>query len=118
MSGYTDTIFSQGMAAFFAQSKSAVLDNKMRYELVSKSRVLYTKVPLAQAIIKTFTRGVIGSGLHLDPADDVFSLLSSTYSLDASSSQQQCGGEQNRGQCFHWKIPPIFRIMKLYRIIR
>ena len=83
MSGYTDTIFSQGMAAFFAQSKSAVLDNKMRYELVSKSRVLYTKVPLAQAIIKTFTRGVIGSGLHLDPTDDVFSLLSSTYSLDA-----------------------------------
>jgi hypothetical protein len=87
MSGYTDTIFSQGMAAFFHESKSAVLDNKMRYELVSKSRVLYTKVPLAQAIIKTFTRGVIGSGLHLDPADDVFSLLSSTYSLDASRQQ-------------------------------
>ena len=84
---YTDTIFSQGMAAFFSQSKSAVLDNKMRYELVSKSRVLYTKVPLAQAIIKTFTRGVIGSGLHLDPVDDVFSLLSSTYSLDASRQQ-------------------------------
>ena len=87
MSGYTDTIFSQGMAAFFHESKSAVLDNKMRYELVSKSRVLYTKVPLAQAIIKTFTRGVIGSGLHLDPVDEVFSLLSSTYSLDASRQQ-------------------------------
>lgn len=87
MSGYTDTIFSQGMAAFFHESKSAVLDNKMRYELVSKSRVLYTKVPLAQAIIKTFTRGVVGSGLHLDPADDVFSLLSSTYSLDATRQQ-------------------------------
>lgn len=87
MSGYTDTLFSQGMAAFFHESKSAVLDNKMRYELVSKSRVLYTKVPLAQAIIKTFTRGVIGSGLHLNPTDEVFNLLSSTYSLDACKQQ-------------------------------
>ena len=87
MSGYTDTLFSQGMAAFFHESKSAILDNKMRYELVSKSRVLYTKVPLAQAIIKTFTRGVVGSGLHLNPVDDVFNLLSSTYSLDACKQQ-------------------------------
>ena len=85
--GYTGTLFSQGMAAFFHESKSAVLDNKLRFELVSKSRVLYTKVPLARAIIKTFTRGVIGSGLHLDPNDEVFNLLSSTYSLDASKQQ-------------------------------
>lgn len=87
MSGYTETIFSQGMAAFFHQSKSAVLDNKLRYELVSKCRVLCTKVPLAQAIIKTLTRGVVGSGLHLNSEDVLFNLLSSTYSFDALRQQ-------------------------------
>lgn len=86
-SGYTGTLFSQSMAGFFHESKSAVIDNRLRYELVSKSRVLYTKVPLAKAIINTLTRGVIGSGLHLNPSDDVFELLSATYSLDANRQQ-------------------------------
>ncbi len=75
MAGYTDTIFSQSMAGFFHESKSAVLDNKLRYELVSKSRVLCTKVPLAKAIINTLTRGVIGSGLHLNVEDKLFETL-------------------------------------------
>ena len=87
MSGYSDNIFSQSMAGFFHESKSAVLDNKLRYELVSKSRVLYTKVPLAKAIINTLTRGVIGSGLHLNVEDKLFETLSSTYSLDANKQQ-------------------------------
>ena len=38
--GYTGTLFSQGMAAFFHESKSAVLDNKLRFELVSKSHAV------------------------------------------------------------------------------
>lgn len=86
-SGYTGTLFSQSMAGFFHESKSAILDNNLRQELVSKSRVLYTKVPLAQAIIKTFTRGVVGSGLHLNPKDNIFDLLSATYSFDACKQQ-------------------------------
>lgn len=85
--GYTGTLFSQSMAGFFSESKSAVLDYKLRYELVSKCRILYTKVPLAQAIIKTFNRGVIGSGLHLNAEDRVFDFLSATYSFDAMRQQ-------------------------------
>jgi capsid protein len=87
VSGYTDTLFSQSMAGFFHDSKSAVLDNKLRYELVSKSRVLYTQVPLAKAIIATMTRGVVGSGLHLSKDSDLLNALSATYMLDASRQQ-------------------------------
>ena len=86
-SGYTQSLFSQSLAGFFAESKSAVLDYKMRQELVSKCRVLYNKVPLARAIISTLVRGVIGSGLHLNTQDDLFDALSSTYSFDAMRQQ-------------------------------
>lgn len=86
-SGYTSSLFSQSMAGFFHESKSAILDNKLRQELVSKARVLATKVPLASAIINTLTRGVIGSGLHLSGNDPVFDTLSATYSLDATHQQ-------------------------------
>lgn len=86
-SGYTSSLFSQSMAGFFHESKSAILDNKLRQELVSKARVLATKVPLASAIINTLTRGVIGSGLHLSGNDHVFDTLSATYSLDATHQQ-------------------------------
>lgn len=85
--GYTGTLFSQSLAGFFHESKSAILDNKLRQDLVSKSRVLYTKVPLAKAIINTLTRGVIGSGLHLATSDAVLDILSSTYSLDTLKQQ-------------------------------
>lgn len=85
MSGYTESLFSQSMAGFFHESKSAILDNKLRYELVSKSRVLYTKVPLAKAIIDTFVRGVIGSGLHLADEDEVIKVLSATHAFDANN---------------------------------
>ena len=85
--GYTGTLFSQSLAGFFHESKSAILDNKLRQDLVSKSRVLYTKVPLAKAIINTLTRGVIGSGLHLATPDAVLDILSSTYSLDTLKQQ-------------------------------
>lgn len=84
MSGYTETLFSQSMAGFFHESKSAVLDNRMRQELVSKSRVLITKVPLAKAITDVLTRGVVGSGLHLSTPDLVFETLSELHGLDAS----------------------------------
>lgn len=87
MSGYTESLFSQSMEGFFHESKSAVLDYKLRYELVSKSRVLYTKVPLAKAIINTLTRGVIGSGLHLTPENPLFEVLSATYSFDTLKQQ-------------------------------
>ena len=86
-SGYTSTLFSQSMSGFFHESKSAILDNALRQELVSKARVLATKVPLASAIINTLTRGVIGSGLHLSGGDPVFATLSATYSLDATHQQ-------------------------------
>lgn len=75
------------MAGFFHQSKSAMLDNKLRFELVSKSRVLYTKVPLAKAIIDTMARGVIGSGLHLTPYNELFEVLSTTHSFDTLKQQ-------------------------------
>lgn len=87
MSGYTESLFSQSLAGFFHQSKSAVLDNKLRFELVSKSRILHTKVPLAKAIIATLTRGVVGSGLHLTPENELLETLSATYSFDAMHQQ-------------------------------
>ena len=86
-SGYTQSLFSQSLAGFFSESKSAVLDYKLRAELVSKCRVLYNKVPLARAIISTLVRGVVGSGLHLNAQDDLFDALSSTYSFDATRQQ-------------------------------
>lgn len=86
-SGYTGTLLSQSMAGFFHDSKSAVIDNKLRAELVSKSRVLATKVPLASAIINTLTRGVIGSGVHLTENDPLFEMLSATYQFDAMHQQ-------------------------------
>ena len=86
-SGYTQSLFSQSLAGFFSESKSAVLDYKMRQEFVSKCRVLYNKVPLARAIISTLVRGVVGSGLHLNAQDDLFDALSSTYSFDAMRQQ-------------------------------
>lgn len=87
MSGYTETLFSQSLAAFFHESKSAILDNKLRQDLVSKSRVLYTKVPLAVSIINTLNRGVVGSGLHLNEINNTFEALSTTYSFDAVHQQ-------------------------------
>lgn len=86
-SGYTQSLFSQSLAGFFAESKSAVIDYKMRQELVSKCRVLYNKVPLARAIISTMCMGTIGSGLHLNTEDELFDALSSTYSFDAMRQQ-------------------------------
>ena len=86
-SGYTQSLFSQSLAGFFSESKSAVLDYKLRAEIVSKCRVLYNKVPLARAIISTLVRGVVGSGLHLNAQDDLFDALSSTYSFDATRQQ-------------------------------
>ena len=86
-SGYTQSLFSQSLAGFFSESKSAVLDYKLRAEIVSKCRVLYNKVPLARAIISTLVRGVVGSGLHLNAQDDLFDALSSTYSFDAMRQQ-------------------------------
>ena len=80
----SESLFSQAMAGFFAESKSAVIDNRLRYELVSKARVLVCKVPLAKAIIDALTRGVIGSGLHLATNDTVLEMLSNTHYLDAS----------------------------------
>ena len=86
-SGYTQSLFNQSLAGFFSESKSAVLDYKMRAEIVSKCRVLYNKVPLARAIISTLVRGVVGSGLHLNAQDELFDALSSTYSFDATRQQ-------------------------------
>ena len=86
-SGYTQSLFNQSLAGFFCESKSAVLDYKMRAEIVSKCRVLYNKVPLARAIISTLVRGVVGSGLHLNAQDELFDALSSTYSFDATRQQ-------------------------------
>lgn len=82
----SESLFSQSMAGFFSESKSAVIDNRFRQEFVSKSRVLASKVPLAKAIIDTLTRGVIGSGLRLNPEDSVLDILSVTHSLDANHS--------------------------------
>ena len=87
-SGYSGSLFSQSMAGFFHESKSAILDNALRQELVSKARVLATKVPLASAIINTLTRGVVGSGLHLSGKNELFDILSATYSFDACSSRE------------------------------
>ena len=86
-SGYSGSLFSQSMAGFFHESKSAILDNALRQELVSKARVLATKVPLASAIINTLTRGVVGSGLHLSGKNELFDILSATYSFDACRQQ-------------------------------
>lgn len=78
------SLFNQSMCGFFAESKSAVIDNRVRQELVSKSRVLLQKVPLAHAIIDVLNRGVIGSGLHLKSKDStVLDVLSSLHLLDA-----------------------------------
>ena len=93
-SGYTQSLFSQSLAGFFSESKSAVLDYKMRQELVSKCRVLYNKVPLARAIISTMCMGTIGSGLHLNIEDELFNALSSTYSFDAMRQQDLCQLQQ------------------------
>ena len=93
-SGYTQSLFSQSLAGFFSESKSAVLDYKMRQELVSKCRVLYNKVPLARAIISTMCMGTIGSGLHLNTEDELFNALSSTYSFDAMRQQDLCQLQQ------------------------
>ena len=86
-SGYTQSLFSQSLAGFFSESKSAVLDYKMRQELVSKCRVLYNKVPLARAIISTLVRGVVGSGICPSIQDELWDALSSTYSFDAMRQQ-------------------------------
>ena len=84
---YSQSLFNQSLAGFFSESKSAVLDYKMRAEIVSKCRVLYNKVPLARAIISTLCMGTIGSGQHLKTEDELFNTLSSTYSLDALHQQ-------------------------------
>ena len=84
---YSQSLFNQSLAGFFAESKSAVLDYKMRQELVSKCRVLYNKVPLARAIISTLCMGVVGSGLHLNTEDELFDALSSTHSFDSMRQQ-------------------------------
>ena len=84
---YSQSLFNQSLAGFFSESKSAVLDYKLRAEIVSKCRVLYNKVPLARAIISTLCMGTIGSGQHLKTEDELFNTLSSTYSLDAMHQQ-------------------------------
>lgn len=76
-------LMESSMAGFFADSRSAVIDNRFRQELVSKSRVLLQKQPLAKAIIDVLTRGVIGSGLHLKDESDVLEVLSTLHLLDA-----------------------------------
>ena len=86
-SGYTQSLFNQSLAGFFAESKSAVLDYKMRQELVSKCRVLYQKVPLARAIISRLVMGTIGSGICPSISDELWDTLSSTYSFDAMRQQ-------------------------------
>lgn len=78
------SLLDQSMCGFFAESRSAVIDNKARQELVSKSRVLLQRVPLAHAIIDVLNRGVIGSGLHLKDPNNVLDVLSSLHLLDAS----------------------------------
>lgn len=78
------SLLDQSMCGFFAQSKSAVIDNRFRQELVSKSRVLLQRVPLAKAIIDVLSRGIVGSGLHLKESDDVLEVLSALHLLDAS----------------------------------
>lgn len=82
--GYGASLFSQSMAGFFHSSKSAVIDNKARQELVSKARVLVTTVPLAKAIIDILNRGVIGSGLHLKDTNVTFDALSALHLLDST----------------------------------
>lgn len=77
------SLLDSSMAGFFAQSKSAVIDNIFRQELVSKSRVLMQRVPLARAIIDVLCRGVIGSGLHINGGNDVLDAVSSLHLLDA-----------------------------------
>lgn len=84
MSGYSDSIFTQSMAGFFARSRSAVLDYKTRREFVSKSRVLLQSVPLAKAIIDVLTRGVVGSGLHLGTDNQTFEAVSTLRGFDYS----------------------------------
>lgn len=76
-------LLNQSMAGFFAQSRSAVIDNRYRQELVSKSRVLLQKQPLSKAIIDVLTRGVIGSGLHLKDENDIIDVLSTLHLFDA-----------------------------------
>lgn len=107
MSGYTESIISQSMAGFFHESKSAVLDNKVRQELVSKSRVLCQKVPLAKAIINALNRGVIGSGLHLAVDNPDFERDSSMCSFDAKRQMDLYQMQQQifettllSGECF------------------
>lgn len=108
MSGYTETIFSQSMAGFFHESKSAILDNRLRQDLVSKSRVLLTKVPLAKAIIDVLTRGVVGSGLHPDcESAHLFDIVSAAHALDAQKALDFCQMQQqiwqtalSCGECF------------------
>ena len=108
MSGYTETIFSQSMAGFFHESESAILDNRLRQDLVSKSRVLLTKVPLAKAIIDVLTRGVVGSGLHPDcESANLFDIVSAARALDAMNALDFCQMQQqvwqtalSCGECF------------------
>lgn len=78
------SLLESSMSGFFAESKSAIIDNRFRQELVSKSRVLLQKVPLAKAIIDVLSRGVIGSGLHLKTNNEVLEVLSGLHLLDAS----------------------------------
>lgn len=79
------SLLDSSMCGFFAESKSAIIDNRFRQELVSKSRVLLQRVPLAKAIIDVLSRGVIGSGLHLKGnKNEVLEVLSGLHMLDAS----------------------------------
>lgn len=86
-SGYSQSLFSQSLAGFFSESKSAVLDYKLRAEIVSKCRVLYSKVPLARAIISRLVMGTIGSGICPSIPDELWDTLSTTYSFDAMRQQ-------------------------------
>lgn len=112
MSGYSDSIFTQSMAGFFARSRSAVLDYKFRREYVSKSRVLLQCVPLAKAIIDVLTRGVVGSGLHLGSEDATFETVSTLHGfdfcgeLDFYQMQQQAWETAlSCGECFLIRMP-------------
>lgn len=106
-------LLNQSMAGFFSESKSAVIDNKYRQELVSKSRVLLQKVPLARAAIDVLVRGVVGSGLHVKESSDVLEVLSSLHLFDATKQldfyqlqQQIWQTTLVCGECFLIRNPP------------
>lgn len=72
--GWGDTnngaVASQSMAAFFARSKSAELDNQARPILVERARQLDKSSTIAKAVHSSIVYHSIGSGLILSDIDD------------------------------------------------